>query len=987
MKHILWTLLVLLLFSCPAYSWNSFVERYNRSILNMTSGLPNNFVEDIYEDSNGFVWISTRGGGLVRYDGYSYLYFGIGNQGIALKSNSCRNVDEDGFQRLWIAFEECIDVIDLRTLQPVMPKCTTEALSNQLMLLMHERSIRVYRDSKGKMWLLTAKHFCRLTFNADGEVCRIDLLEYTTNTPDVAIKDLFSNGKVFVGCGGQLCQIHTRRGRLFLQPVKGMEFPGLFITDMIRDKNHIWVATNGGLYRMGGPLLSFHHNETVNSLSHDFVSSLALTPNGRLLIGTLGGVDLFAGRQGTMEHWNVTSKVNPLSSNFVNCILTRNGQIWVGTETGGIVKLIPRQLELTNYFHTDDPSSLSPNAVNAMFVEPNGTLWVGTVEGGLNRRESGSNVFEHYTTRNSGLSHNSVSTLVSDSEGRLWIGTWGGGISILDLKHPSSIRTFSVDREYASLLTFVGALAFDSINNGMWIGTNEGVYFYDFNKHRMEEPFPGCRTIRGCIGTLVTKQGQLWMGCGEGLIEIELHSRSPRKKYFQMKQLKYKLDNPKSGIIDKITSFCQTRDGSIWMGSNGYGLYRLSYKKQHPFFKAYTMEQGLANNAVKGIVEDRQGLLWITTDHGLSQFNPRTGVFTNYMEDDGLLSSQFYYNSAIRSKDGHLFLGTDKGLIELSGEDTPYIYSGRLHFSRLLVGNQEVRAHTRYLTEDISIAKQINLHESDRSFTVEFSSLSYGSETQGAYSYRMKGFENEWMHLYPGQHSVRYSTLPSGHYKFEVKYTSSMNGNNHDQLVSIDVRVIPYFWKSWWFISLMVLFLSGLIILFYKRRIHQLRMREVEQLYRPIEIALKESKAPGVLQKRIQNILHNQKCYNESWMKSVEVDREETGKKVKPFMEQVMEILEKNYGDSEFGVPELCEKINMTRSALSLKLNRETGVSTSQFIRNYRLDIAKTLIMEHTGNRNIAEIAFRVGFNDPKYFTRCFTKQYGVSPSAYKCED
>lgn len=100
-------------------------------------------------------------------------------------------------------------------------------------------------------------------------------------------------------------------------------------------------------------------------------------------------------------------------------------------------------------------------------------------------------------------------------------------------------------------------------------------------------------------------------------------------------------------------------------------------------------------------------------------------------------------------------------------------------------------------------------------------------------------------------------------------------------------------------------------------------------------------------------------------------------------MDRVMTIMEMNYGDPEFNVEQLCHQLGMSRSTVSKKLNDETGQSTTQFIRNYRLDLARRILRENVGNRNISEIAFRVGFNDPKYFTRCFTKKYGMSPSTF----
>jgi AraC-like DNA-binding protein len=251
----------------------------------------------------------------------------------------------------------------------------------------------------------------------------------------------------------------------------------------------------------------------------------------------------------------------------------------------------------------------------------------------------------------------------------------------------------------------------------------------------------------------------------------------------------------------------------------------------------------------------------------------------------------------------------------------------------------------------------------------------------------MKGFEEDWTPLPSGEHSVRYTSLPHGDYTFEVTYASALD-NAQGATISIDVHVKPYFWKSWWFRLLvaiaLVAALSYLLRQMQRRRQRQLELakqQEAERLMRPIEKVLRESEDPQQLQQRIQSILNDQKRYSESSKKSVEADAEERMKNTKPFMERVMSIMEQNYMNSEFDVTEFCQQIGMSRSLLSRKLNEHTGQSTSQFIRNYRLDIARQ-ILKRGDQRNIAEIAFSVGFNDPKYFTRCFSKLYGVSPSS-----
>ena len=985
MTRYILSLIAALFITLSSFAQGSLPSRFNVSYLNMAAGMPNNFADDIFQDSYGFVWISTHGGGLVRYDGFNYMNFNLGSSGISLRSNSCRNVYEDHFKRLWIAFEEGPQVLDLKTMQPVIPPCENEKVEAQLNKALKNLCTRMYCDAKGNVWMVAANLLTRFSFNEKGEVNSVLSISYPYNAPDLGLCDVYGNGTVVMCNNGVVSEFTVKNNQLVAKNISSL-FPKLdsrYAGAVISYHGKIWLATNRGLFNSAKQ--EFHCSATDHSLQHEVVTSLAITEDDKLLVGTLCGVDIIDDKTGTIEHWNACSSVNPLSSNFVNSLLSKDGQIWVGTETGGITKLAPRQLQLEFFKHdVANPASLSPNAVNAMYAAPDGTLWVGTVEGGLNALAPGSRNFTHYTMANSGLPHNSVSTLAADNRGNLWIGTWGAGIAVMNLQQPGRIIPLVVDASHQHLLNFAGALVYDPINDGMWLGTNDGLFFFDLKRQQLIEPFKGCLNVRGCIGNLITPDGKLLMGCVQGMVEVNLKSRPHGKGDFAVEYHPYKLDDPKSGVIDKILSFCLAKDGKIWLGSNGYGLYCYNYNKEgKTYVKSFTTNNGLANNTVKGIVEDNQGMLWIATDNGLSIFNPKTETFSSYSREDGLLSSQFYFNGAIRDAKGKIYLGTDEGLMAVTGVNHAVHNSARLRFTELLVDNQPVFAGSDYLDDDISIAKRLCIHESDKSFTIFFSALNYGSESQGVYLYRMKGYENDWVQLKPGQHSVRYSTLPAGSYQFEVKYIPSFDSDK-EQVISVDIKVTPYFWKSWWFVSLMVIAFIAFLLYIYTSRLEKMREREVEELYRPIEAALKDSDEPGKLQSRIQMILENQKRYQDSQKKSIEADRKQVAEKERPFMDIVMEVMEKNYDNSEFGVQELADEMRMNRSVLSKMLNAEAGQPTAQFIRNYRLDIAKKMITEKVANRNITEIAYRVGFNDPKYFTRCFTKQYGVSPSSYK---
>ena len=951
-------------------------ERYNVSYIDLKNGLPHNNVSAIFVDSNGFLWVGTYGGGLVRYDGY-----GMMTPVMWWNSNSCKSIAEDRFKRLWVAFDEGTNIIDLKTMKGIAP----ESFSEETRTVLSDPSTKTYCDALGRIWLVTYSSVNQLSFDDQGNISKIHVYHYQGNTPEVSIRDVEGNGKPWIGIDGGLYRMVEKNGHLVREDISPLfsSLNRLYITDMLKRGNLFWITTNHGLFRYD----PYHHRldryeHTAidkGTLSHEFLSSLALMPDNTMLVGSLSGVNVYDDLTDRFSVWNSASP-HPLRSDFVHCLLVDKGLVWIGTESGGIAKLVPRQLLLQNYVHTASPTSISPNPVNAMYVEPDGTLWVGTVEGGLNRKEKGQQAFEHFTKENTALSHNSVSALAADDKGRLWTGTWGGGLNVVDLRS-HVIQRVEMTADHARLTMFIGALAYDAINDGLWIGSNDGVFLYDFKTKQLLEPFDGCQLIRGCIGSVIDKEDVLWMGCMRGVCAIDLKSKKDGK--FSFRNLMYRLNDPDSRIYEKISSFCETKDGTLWLGSNGYGLYhRIIGKDGKESFEVLTQADGLVNNAVKGIVEDQNGKLWITTQNGLSVYDPHLKTFTNYAQADGLVSPQFYWNSAVIAQSGVIYLGSEAGLIEVTSENPEATYQGHLVFTHLMVDNQDIQAGSDYLDDDISIAKLIRLSEGNRSFSIDFSALNYGYETQGIFSYRMKGFDDEWTLLKPGQHSVRYSVLPVGNYTFEVKYESALS-SVEEETIAIGVIVKPHFWNSWWFHLLLALLFIALVVYIYNRWAAELKRREAEQLLSPIRKVLEESKDPKQLQKRISNILDNQERYQKSVTKSVEADKEEVMKNTRPLMEQVMEIMEQNYMDSDFGVQEFCEALGMSRSVASKHLNTEAGLPVGQFIRNYRLNMAKELLSAKTGNRNITEIAYAVGFNDPKYFTRCFTKMFGVSPSMF----
>ena len=188
-KHLLIYLIIYSICSLAGQvrAQERFADRYNITYVTMNEGLPHNFIDDLYKDSRGFMWISTAGGGLSRYDGYEFVNYTPNNHQCKLKSNFIRNVCEDAFQRLWIVSEGGTDIIDLSTLKPIIPHDPKGILPKILEL----PATRIMKDTQGCIWLHCDNALHRIEFNDKGEVQILSTLSPVyLNGPDRALKDI-----------------------------------------------------------------------------------------------------------------------------------------------------------------------------------------------------------------------------------------------------------------------------------------------------------------------------------------------------------------------------------------------------------------------------------------------------------------------------------------------------------------------------------------------------------------------------------------------------------------------------------------------------------------------------------------------------------------------------------------------------------------------------------------------------------------------------
>lgn len=374
-------------------------------------------------------------------------------------------------------------------------------------------------------------------------------------------------------------------------------------------------------------------------------------------------------------------------------------------------------------------------------------------------------------------------------------------------------------------MSYISSLTFDPINNAIWIGVNFGLYMYDIDTDQILLPFSGADEVMGTVAAVIAPDGHLWLGGLQGLYNINIR-KGPESNGFEYRRYPYKLDDKSSLVNEKITSIAVSRDATVWVGTNGNGLYR--YNQDDESFTNFNTSDGLPNDAVHGIVEDLHGNLWLATYHGLCCITPEKRIL-NFGINNGLQTEQFYWNAYKRLTNGDILLGSVDGMVAIRGLAPTGAPALPVRFTSLTVDNNAVYGNP----------ERCRISENDRSFEIGFSAFDYAEENSGRYYYRMKGYEDNWKELPKGRHSVVYMNLSPGSYNLEVKYVAQGQELTSAPVSTFEVEIVPNFYRRWWFIALVILLLIAGGILIYRWRVRDLK-RQRNDLKKAVEDGVRE---------------------------------------------------------------------------------------------------------------------------------------------------
>lgn len=843
-----WIVLCLIIFV-----WSfSLAQNGNSSEINTASiyfetistknNLPNSVIYNIEQDSLGFLWLSSDDG-LFRYDGQNFqVYTSSPKNSNSLSNNSFLDMKLDSYGNPWLLFPEELNKLDTKT-----GKIT------------HYRQKKIETSQQlysGYEFAITPENNIFITSRNGG-------LLFLHNS-DSSIKNLIEYKKVFPALSNNLEAIAYNNNCLFV----GKRYEGIYQIFLNEDNskilnvskiansehlefsiiypdnnNNLWVGTSNGLIRVNlnnGKVNNFESKLRNNRfLPESEVLSLFVDKRNNLWIGTReNGLSIVPiaeiedkEEQASSIRYTPANNDGSLSNRCINKIFEdSDGNIWLGTYSGGIqfVTDYNKKIHSLNYI-PGHPKSISHKKVWGITEDKNGNIWIGTDGGGIDVWHPQKGIIKRLNCAN-GLSDNAILCATTTSNGELWIGTYRGGINRIN-PETGKIRIYkNLPSATAGIYTSDIRIIYQTPVGKIWIGTNaNGVCYYNENNNSVINiPELGNIDVRAFYQS---SGNILWIGTlGSGLIKYNLLDKT-------IKTFKVEVNSENCISSNSINYIAEGPNEKLWLGTEVGGLS--CFNTETEYFDNFDLRDGLANNSILSILNDSNGYLWVSTNVGISRFNPVDKSFINYNQENGVLPGEFLNSSCIKAANGTFYFGSSNGLNYFDPkfiEPSPVL--PKVVFTELKIFDENIQPGDEIIDKNIEYNPVIQLNHKQSVFTVGFQALQYPFAHKCQYSYMLDGYDGQW-NMARINNSATYRQLPAGTYNLKVK-ASNADGVWSNEVASLQIKIIPPFWETTWaFIAYFIIFVLIAISVF-RFRMNQIKTRN--QLHYEKKIRQQEHK-------------------------------------------------------------------------------------------------------------------------------------------------
>lgn len=761
-----------------------------------SSGLQANEILSLHEDNKGNLWVGTSGGSLSLYDRKKDRFENFYADGSveAIDNDLIRGICSDYNGKIWIAHFSGVNILDPITRRVIKFEVSVGNTKSKF----KKSSICVFEDSKHRMWIGTTE----------------GLFQYDPKSKQIRH---FQNSD------------HD-----------GLGLIGNNVYTVAEDKmGNIWVGTNEGLNLLKKEedgFINYRKSLPNNPVTGRMRIYSLMVAGDTLWIGSDEGLILFDLKTGiTSRYQHDERDSHSLTSKSVRYVyLDKQGICWLGTTRGGVNKY-DKNLNLFNFVQSNvfDSKGLNASVVTSFAEKRDGKIYVGTDGGGLSLFDSKTKLFQKIplvSKLKSTTSHLKILTLEKYGKNQLLIGTASSGLFVLDMataKYRQLIKgTTGVDLNSNEIYCVK-----EDRKGNIWVGTNgSGINILN-NKFKVVArftPTPAQKNdvqlpINAYIRDIIEdREGNFWIATHGGGIAV---FESMPKRFTIYNHSNSKLPN------NKVVCLLEDSQGHILAGTfgGGIGLFDKATKQ----FTVFSEKDGLPNSTVYKILEDHNGIIWVSTNKGISRIDIGTKKINNFNHHNGVQRNNFVRGSGHVSSDGVVFFGGLEGFNYFNpsflkkNDNIPSVLITDLKISHQSVAASEDGP----IQEHISVAKEINL-DHKQNFALHFVGLTYTAAEQNQFAYKLEGFDKDWN--YVGKtNSVSYTNLDPGEYIFHVK-ASNNDGVWDKRGASIKVRVHPPIWRTNYAYVVYALLIAALILYSRHKSLEKIRRKfalEQERLH------------------------------------------------------------------------------------------------------------------------------------------------------------
>ena len=800
---ILKRLLIVLMLALPMAAAGVYLFK----TLDAHNGLTISQINCILKDSRGYVWLGTPAG-LYRYDGYTFHNFQCNSQdGSSLPDSYIISIQETLEGTLWIetAAGFCIyhpqgENFE-RDMKQVYGRMGIEGTPNVVYIDRHKNFWAAIPNKGVVAYNMQQQLLYEFGYTDDAHGVPQGNITSISECRDGALI-VYEDGRIV--CCDVMRQQHTvwKNDYIAQQHLRKSSTLNAFADQM----DNIW------LYGQGTLML---YNKNTNTWNTTIGDQLGMTGN------------------------NTDNSVNGMAGD-------RKGNIWIGTDRNGLIRANVNTLEM---------EQVAPRAINniaqmpsqevigiqSVYIDDTDLLWIGTEKSGL--AYYGDNIYKFqslingditaiaedeagkiwYGTGDKGiidydgpLASYKVTCMTTTPDGSLWVGSKQNGITRIKDGN-STFYSTARDSMKTVIDDHINALSSDKSGN-LWIATNGGLQVYNpqmntFSSYTKEN---GMLNTNNITSLFYGTNNSLLIGTAEGLVILNLSNR-------EKTVLTGNSSNVESFTNNYITQVYEDSRGLLWIGTRE-GINILNPVNDD--LSVLTEKDGLCNNSICGIAEDKNHSIWITTSNGVCrivvQRDHEDGTFNyglyNYSISDGLQSNEFNMGSILTKKNGEVLFGGLYGVnwVRHSSKDEQASLP-RVMLTQLFVGEQEILTGVNYdgniiLPQALNESNRIELKNNQSTITIKFAAGNYNQGERLQFMYWMEGLDNDWRNGDALLHGVRFNDLGSGDYKLHVKAISAEGAVSNQERV-LEIHVDRPWWLSWWMLTFYVIILIIIVII------------------------------------------------------------------------------------------------------------------------------------------------------------------------------